>query len=650
MDRATAGLRLITLPFSTCFALFSLLPAALASADAPRVPRAVAEAPGREAYPDDDGLVVRQITTLALDAAGMVTRAEESWIRNFTPWVNAHGAYDPDINWNDARSTLRVDFARTVTPDGRELDARAESLVPNTAPELEPAPAFAHLRQMTISQVGIEDGSTTGLGYTVADRRPSGLPLWGVADFGGALPIAERTVSIRVPAGVGLKWAAVGCTIPHEVENDAGAARHFFQRMKIPAVNTAELAGGHAGLCRLVYSTAGDWGRVRALLEAGVVPAIEAGARAGSGRSVADKARQIAGEDGLDAERIAKLHAFVVDGIQTVHWPLDAFDYAVRPAPEVLATSYGHPLEKAALLAALLGALGYDARVALAAAERGAALDVPAPVLLDQAWVRVTLGPQVLWLDPTAPLDRHGAFSLAGRAVLVLDGKAAAPDVQPELDAIANRAAARYEAKLDDTGDSLKLTGREELDLGGLYNPLPAFDRTKDRLAGVASSAASALFAKASAQEIVVGQKSAQLTALAAGLSGSIAIPRDGRPVRIVLPRVPGAVSSDSLQLYRNRRTLQLRVPAPAEERVELVLTLPEGSEPLALPADVTIEEPAASFARTVTRDGAKVTIRTLLRLKQPLVAPADYPGLRRAFAAMETESGRTLLVQLKPR
>ncbi len=256
------------------------------------------------------------------------------------------------------------------------------------------------------------------------------------------------------------------------------------------------------------------------------------------------------------------------------------------PLPEILASSIGHPLEKAALLVALLRALGYDARVALVAGERGVPLDVPAPVLLEEAWVRVALGPHVLWLDPTAPLDKHNSFSLAGRAVLVLDGRAAAPEVEPELDPATNRAAVRYEVKIEETAGALKLTGREELDLGGLYNPVPAFDRAKDRLAGAAASSASALVSGTSAQDLVVGQKSAQLTAIAAGLSGSIAIPREGRPVRITLPRVPGAVTADSLQLYRNRRTLPLMVPAPAEERVDLVLTLPEGAEALVIPAE----------------------------------------------------------------
>jgi len=644
MDRKSAGLVLLTVVLAT------FPPVRLDGADTAAVPRAVAEAPGPDAYPDDDGLVVRQITTITLAADGRVTRREESWVKNFTPWVNAHGVYDPNINWNDARAGLTVDLARTVTPDGRVLDARPESLVPNTASALEPAPDFAYLRQMTVSQIGIEDGSTTGLGYTVADRKPAGLPLWGVADFGQALPIAERVVSIQVPPGVELKWTAVGCTLPHETRSEPGSTRHVFERKRIPAVNTAELAGGHTGLCRLIYSTAGDWSRVRTLLEDRVAAAIAAGERAGSGKSIADRAREIVGESGLDAERIARLHTFVVDGVFTVRWPLDAFDYAVRPVPEVLATSVGHSLEKAALLAALLRSLGYDAQVVLAASERGVPLDLPAPVLLDEAWVRLARGPHAIWLDPSAPLDKRSSFHLAGRAVLVLDGKAPGPEVETGPDPAANRAAARYEVKLEDTADALKLSGREELDLGGLYNPFPAFDRAKDRLVGVASSAAAALAGKVSAQDVVVGQKSTELTAFAAGLSGSLALPRDGRPIKIVLPRVPGAVSAESLQLHRSRRTLPLTVPAPAEERVDLVLTLPEGAEPLVLPAEVRIDEPAASLARTVTRDGTKLTLRTVLRLKQPVVAPADYPGLRRVFAAMEAESGRSVLFQMKLR
>jgi hypothetical protein len=614
-----------------------------AAAERSSAPPEVASAPGPAAYPDDDGLVLRQATSLVLDGEGKLTRSEESWVKNFTPWVNAHGYYDPNLDWNDARASLTVDLARTFTPDGRVLDARAESIVPNTASSLEQAAPFEHLRQITVSQVGIEEGSTTALAYTIADRRPTGIPLWGILEFTGPLPILDRAVSIVVPTETSLRWAATGCPIQHDASNEPAGTRHSFRMSRVAAVNVAELGGGHAGMCRLAFSTASDWTEVRAFLERRVAVALV------EESAIAEKAREIVGDSGLDAERVAKVHAFVVDGIQTVRWPLDAFDYTLRAARDVLASGVGHSLEKAAVLVAMLRALGYDADVALAASERAAPLDPPSPVPLEEAWVRVASGPDVLWLDPTAPMERRGHPHLAGRAVLLLDGKAVAPETQPELAATQNRAALRLDLTLEDGAHELRVTGREEIDLGGLYNPVPGFDRSKDALTGLATSVASAL-GGGSAKEVAVGQKSAPLTALAANVDGgALTLPRDGRPIKLVLPRVPRAVTGESLQMHRRRRTLPLVVPAPAEERVDVALALPPGFEILAFPEPISLDVPAGSLEREVVLDGRKITVRTVLRLKEAVVAPASYEGLRGIFALLEAEGGRTILLQPPP-
>ena len=79
------------------------------------VPADIAGAPGAAAYPGDDGLFVRQVVAISLDDDGRVTRQVESALKVFGQWPIAHGFFDPSLGWNDARATLTVDEAKTVT-------------------------------------------------------------------------------------------------------------------------------------------------------------------------------------------------------------------------------------------------------------------------------------------------------------------------------------------------------------------------------------------------------------------------------------------------------------------------------------------------------------------------------------------------------
>jgi transglutaminase-like putative cysteine protease len=556
-------------------------------------------------------------------------------------WVSRHGYFDPHIDWNDARSEMRVEQARTYMRDGTIRDAKENSLVPNTAHELEWAVPYAHLRQMVVSQVGVEHGSTSVLAYTVSDRKPAGAPLWGTIELRGDLPVLDQSITIEVPEGTPLRWGAIRAQLTPETASRGGSVTTTFRRRDVGAVNLAELPSGRAGVERLVYSTAASWADARAWLAKRVEAAIAPDA------SVKAAAEEAVTGATLDEEKISRVHKFVVDGLQAIAWPVAAFDYAVRPAAEVLKSSVGHPLDKAVLLAAMLRALGLEAKIALAASEREIAKDVPCLPQLDEVWVRVRSGPHTLWLDPAAGLDRRSRSSLAGHAVLLLDGATQAPEIQPDLDQASNRAALRVELSVADGARELGVSGSADLDLGGLYNPLRAFDRSEDRLTPVASRAASA-FGGAKVKDVFVGHRSADLVALRETFAGGVLPLSPTRLARLVLPRVPGAISGTTLQIHRGKRTLPLVLPAPAAETVEVVLDLPEEIDTVVLPAEAAISNSVGSLARTVRRDGRKVTVRTEFVLAAPVVEAESYPDLRALFTAIESEGSRTVLLRRK--
>ncbi len=602
------------------------------------VPADVAGAPGAEAWPGDDGLWVRRHLTVSLDAAGKITTDVEQALKPFTDHPMREDQLDPRIDWNDARTTMEVLDAVTWMVDGTEVRALDNSFVPNTAGALEWAVPYARMRQLTVAHVGVEHGSTSLLHYRIADRGALGMPMWGRQALADYLPIGSQRVILEVPEGTPLHWGVLYGAAQPEASTQGGLTRLVFQDLAVPGLNLRENHGA-IGVPTLIWSTSPSWKHTRGYLEAQVEPSCLADGY------VLAKVEEVLDGSLTKAERIARIHSFVVEGVRSIDWPALDFGYATRSAPEVLASSVGHPLDKAVLLVAMLRAAGLEAHVAFAAPQRAWLPEVPSPVPFEQVWVRVDAGHHAMWLDPTAPQSAHSGVHLAGKPVLVLDGASDAPVVVRELDADHNHALLRARLELGAGDDGLVASGHADLDLAGLYCPVAGFDRSVDRSSGVAGGVAG-LFGGGT-HSAVVAQQSPGFLALGADYQdGSFATPASGL-VSLELPRVPGAVSGASLEAFRQARSLPLELAGPAREVVVLELALPSGWEPAYLPAAASIDNAVGRFVRSVEDDGEGVlTLRTELELRQAVVAPQDWPALRALLLEAELATGRTVLLR----
>ncbi len=619
--------------------LSSLLCLSLAVPAAAQVPDYIANAPGYDKYPDLDGIMVRQMIRLTLDASGKVERHEEHALKLLSGHLTRQNRFDPRVHWNDDRAELRIDQARTYMRDGTAVDAKANSLVPNTADEMQWAVPYANQRVMTIAHVGVEHDATSVTAYTITDRKPAGVPLWGVLELQDIVPILDQWITIQVPEGTTLNFRGIDCQLKPKVETKDGLVSYVFHRTDIPPVNTSEFAGTHQGMARLAFTTAPDWKFVRQYLEKSIEPALS------PTPALLKKTDEIVGEATLGAEKRALIHTFVVDGVHSVHWPIEAFDYAPRSAADVLDTSVGHGLDKAVLLAAMLRAAGMDASVALVASEPMAEDAVAALPQLDQAWVVIESGHHHYWMDPMASANAHNGTDMAGKTALILDGGDHGLETMHALTAEQNRAAMRVVVAVADGGHELTLSGSADLDLAHGYNPLAGYDRTSDRQQGLAGKVAK-VWGGAKASEVFVGAQGSTLTSLHTEFDGgTIEVPDHGL-VRLAVPRVPGAICGGKLGTHRGVRTQVLPLPGPATERVAIELTIPKGYELAAAPGAVGISNSVGSVQREVTQDGNKLTISTILRIEVGEVAPAAYPQLRALLDAMMSESAHTVLIQ----
>ena len=210
----------------TTLTLSSLLCGFLALPASAQVPDSIASAPGYAEYPDQDGLMVRQMIRVTLDAAGKVEHHEETALKLLSGHLTRQGYLDPRVEWNETRSEMRIDQARTYMRDGTALDVKANSLVPNTADEMQWAVPYANQREMTIAHIGVEHDATSVLAYTITDRAPAGVPLWGVLDLQDFIPILDQWVTIQVPEGTTLHYAGIDCTVKAKLDTKDGLASY----------------------------------------------------------------------------------------------------------------------------------------------------------------------------------------------------------------------------------------------------------------------------------------------------------------------------------------------------------------------------------------------------------------------------------------
>ena len=549
---------------------------------------------------------------------------------------------DPRLVHNAVGQRLSVLKAETRMRDGTVVAAKPNSVNETTPDVLATAPAYSDLRETVVSHVGMETGCVNELEYEVVGPT-SPAPLWAEVPLNLAFPVERLVVRVTVPPTGRLVWACVGCQVRPVSASTPEGAETTFSWSRLPAYGLHESAPGSrppiAGQPRLVLSTAPSWKALSDDLAARFAAASTPTA------AVRAKADELLAGLATTEDRLARLQRFVASDLATVDWPLDQLGFSPAPAGIVLERSYGHTLDKAALLAALLQAAGIPARGALVSRDHLLAAEVPALAQLTEAWVIADAG-GTRWLSPAAVHRGDGRAHLEGRWVLRLGAERPTPLDLGEAGGEANRSLVKAELALTAEG---RVEGTLRVTATGTYDPFVDVEADKGGhalavglagglQAGDWDTACDGCFADA----VRLGPE-ASVFVLKGGIKAG-----DGDRVREVpLPWPPYSQLAGLALHHKNRSTIiQLRSRGVEESEVEL--TLPDGWDVASpLPA-ASLESPVGSVTVRSERKGPKLTITRKLRLAKRIIEPADYPHLRALAAALLRADARSVLVRRK--
>jgi hypothetical protein len=614
----------------------ALLAAAALAARAAGLPLQYAGTPTAKDYPGADALVLSESRHFTLGPDGRVTEHVRV-VQKVLTYQGMDEIGDPKIAFQKENQTLTVNLCRTCTPEGKTVDAKANSFNEMTPYELEKSPAYTGWREMVVTKVGLDVNAVVEFEYTITDTKPWRPFLEGLVMLQSTEPALLREVSITVPAGKEVKAKLLNMSGQPTTASEGGQVTTTWTFKSVPLLGTTAVSAmDEAFAPALVFTTAPDWKAQADRVGTLVQKAIDATSPA-LDKKTDDLLKGL--QDPF--EKTAKLQSYVAEYINDVDWPLAAFEFQPRPAAQVYESGYGHSLDKAVLLCAMLKRAGVSCAIAAGRRLPEGAEDsttVPCMAQFDRTVVHSEPGKGTLWLDPTAPLGESSQRNLYGLKGLPLLPGFNEIHTMPPVDA-ADQLLVNADATL---APDLSLEGTATVSLGGGYSPYYKVQGSKDDQKAVLGKVVSSLLPGASAGDFSVVRMEPGVTVFQVAFKAPA--PEKGTVKALRTGLVEGSLLGAVSGIYLQERALPLVLAHPGSEKVYLKLKLADGLKPAYLPAPISRDSPGASFRQSWTAQADSLEMSLEVVVQKPVVQPRDYPAFRAVAGSASAPSARVVI------
>ncbi len=360
---------------------------------------------------------------------------------------------------------LRVLRARILRRDGSEVAARQGDSPRLSEPEFN---IYYDTRLRVLRFSELEDGDLIEIAYVLAETEEAnetGPYNGGLVMLGRAIPVGLMEVELSGPKSSIPAWELVDLEgTPTIEESESGEVALRWVWRDLPAVpRDVPTAPPLLVSPYLVYSNHPQWGDLADWFGRHVAPRVRVS------EQVEETARRLV--EGTDdrLERINRIYRFVTNEIRYVGLEFGEHRYRPFSADWVLHHKIGDCKDKAALLVALLDAIGVPARMVMVrtsdlgpVGNRLAVLEIFNHAIAylpeDDLWLDGTAAGHVVYPPPSMDQDA---------VVLVVDGSSSqlqtTPDVGAGLSSLRYRVVAAagdgvdIEVRSEDTGDAADL-------------------------------------------------------------------------------------------------------------------------------------------------------------------------------------------------
>lgn len=525
------------------------------------------------------------------------------------------------FGYASASDSLTVDSVRVHKVGGGVVTASASDIQDMNGPLAQAAPMYSDLRQKIVTVRGLRPGDTLAYRVTWTTHTPVAPGhFWTSFGLVDDAVVLDQRITIDVPRS---RHVQVKSTSVEPEVTEAGDRRVYRWRHANPAVDTARSRPRRDRPRSMYVTTFRSWDEVGRwyadLVRDRAVPTARI-------RQTADSL--VRGRLTL-RDSIAALYHFVSAEFRYVSLSFGVGRYQPHPAAEVLANQYGDCKDKHVLLAALLAAINVRAEPALISSTTDIEPDVPSPSQFDHLITFVVTPQDSMWLDATPGVAPYQLLllPLRDKHALVISSAGAARLLRtPANPPFAVFDSVGVTGEITDVGGvrasvTYVLRGDIEVLVRGFLRQLPPEQWTD--------------FARSMTQN--------------AGLAGNVTDAQGGDPRATTAPfQFTHRLDQSTPATWLDRRA-ELVLPLPrnhtadtsAADTIELgvvtrhvmqaVLRLPPGMT-ARLPLPVSASRPYADYRATYAMDGATISARRELTVKQAKVAPSlrrDYASFR---------------------
>ncbi len=634
---------------------------------------------GRAIFKPSDAAAANADTRLILKDVSYGIASPSCWtttvttVREILTYAGKKRNSELTISYNPVWSDVELLYATVSNAAGVVRSVQPHEINVMDQGWVASAPRYPAAKTMVISLPGVETGSVIRTSYRVVRRD---RPFFSFsATLQGVDPIDEYRVTVDAPEGLNLRTKSYGSVREESASRDGRTIRTWSVTTPKTLPREEHLPPDFA-YAASVHGSAGDW----SAYAADVAAALKKAFTPEAGREARAKARALC--EGLAAtpDKVRAIRDFVARDIRLAGPMFTELPLAATPADVTLADGYGNALDRAALLVAMLDAIGLDADVVLVdplrtlVADDGAEEDPrhvfpstgvftrPLVAVEPEAGSRVYLNDtdQYAHLGVTSSFH-HRALRLTQSKIthdLALEADGGADDVAevpfttlaPERDELADFEIGLYAVDLDADGNAKVFIqntsfGTDASSVRRAYEEMTPeeLSRHHQELVGAVSVAAQP-----------AGPLEFDVTNYPAKVSYAVVAPdfavRTGDTLTLVLP-APGQL----INLRSDQRTLPLGTSALDDSFSTIQVVLPpETAEILLMPPEIDWSHMGLGRIRrkvTVDRldDGRPVLTIEASRTHRfrTILGPEFYPALLEMNRRLASPAQRTIVVRL---
>ena len=602
----------------------------------------ILDRPPESALADSDVRILSRETDIVLDSATSWTETSRSKIEILT-YAGKKSYSEIKLTYNPAWQNIELTKARVTLPDGTVKEISDKEINIMDSRWVASAPRYPASKILVANLPGVEVGSILDYEFV---SKVDGKPFFSSSQtFNAHEPIDYITLTVTAPASLDLKIRNTG--IEETQSSGDGTITYVWHAEDQPAVKKEERLPPWYTFNPAVFISTSDWKpyaqTVRNHLLAATKDqpeAVELAERLTYGMR-GERSRAIAIRDWM-AENIRGA------GPGLTSLPLDA----ITPADQTLADRYGNNPDRMVLLYTLLKAAGFKPEFILSggipyipeAAEP--LLAIPARTAFNSVLVKLDVDGETIYLDGGTQYAELGTSGFDRRKMLNLDnGSISELRVAPGKD---NRSRVVYEISVAADGQigltqSAVMQGTAFEGFHQGYAEITPENRRRHYLELVSGVSQSAKAASELVTDYSVYPGRMEYSVVADRYAVA-----DGDYLYFTVPGGLGGL----LKYRSNERTLPLEWGGYIDSVIEYNIILPDGYEPVILPATFSWQAPEGAGMVEVAVDYSEranaIRMVQMADLKPALIPAEEFPGIVEANKQLSHPDMRTILLKKK--